>query len=242
MKSEAHGRSDRSGGHFGTRVCGVSVANPIARRTAGSQVEPLCRLLPGFWEKLLIAPQKLFWGKDKACFHFCPGPNCCGFELLGSKEERRGVDKCESTTPTLWEPCERCRLSCGFTSLSDSLRSLKVSHMEKKLGVLSVQRTDTLKFRSAHAAFCARAICGLLILWMGQKSVSVTGLQNLHIVSWCNILSKPRQTLCAWSESAVRRSLLKSAILIRLGCDSPSHELIFFGGCVSVWHAAHVAL
>lgn len=138
MRRTAYGRSYRNGGQFGTRVCGVSVANPIALRIAGSKVEPLCRLLPGFWERLLTAPQKIFWDKDKTCFHFCPGPNCCALEVLRCSGEGRGVDisVCQPHQAFL-EPCERCLFSCcGFTPLSDSLRCLKISHMgKKKLGV-----------------------------------------------------------------------------------------------------------
>lgn len=42
---------------------------------------------------------------------------------------------------------------------------------KKSWGLLSVQNIDRLKLRNAHAAFCARATRGLLILWMEQKSL-----------------------------------------------------------------------
>lgn len=46
---------------------------------------------------------------------------------------------------------------------------------------------------------------GLLILWLGQKSLSITGLHRLCTTFWCVVCSKPFQTICAWSESAGRR-------------------------------------
>lgn len=70
--------------------------------------------------------------------------------------------------------------------------------------------------------------------WDKNHSFSINALQKLCIVSWCSILSKPLQTLCAWSESAVMRSQLKTAILNAALWFTVTWANLFSGVCISV--------
>lgn len=74
---------------LGQGCVGVPVANSIALRIAGSQAEPLCRLL-GFWERLLTAPQNYFGIRKKCAFIFAQDQTAVLLKYWGVQEKEEG--------------------------------------------------------------------------------------------------------------------------------------------------------
>lgn len=106
---------------------------------------------------------------------------------------------------------------------------------------LQVESTDVLEFQSAFAELYARRFFGYWSFrWDKNHFFSITGLQKLHIILWRSVLSKTLPTQCLkWVCSRKPAEGSQGWMLV---CDSLSHELICFQGCVSVWNVAHVAL
>lgn len=170
------------------------VADPISLKIAGSQVEPLCRLLPSSWEGLLIAPQELSGDEDKACFYFCPCPKCCDFEVLGCNGEEKGEVSVSQPQLLYGSPVKGTFLSWSHWDVYRSLTR------KKKVG-----RCFHIEIQTFSFWILCQGAGGLLILRLGQKSLSITGWHKLCIMFWRILLSEPFQTLCARSESAARR-------------------------------------
>lgn len=101
-------------------VC-CPVADPISLRIAGSQVRPLCRLLPSSWEGLLTAPQELLGDEDKACFYFCPCPKSCDFEVLVCNGEEKGEINVSQPQLPSGSPVKGAFLSCTHWDVYRSL-------------------------------------------------------------------------------------------------------------------------
>lgn len=124
------------------------VSDPISLRIAGSQTEPLCKLLPSSWEGLLTAPQELYGDEDKA-FISAPAPKAVILKYGGVMEKKKGR--------SVWVNHSYFMGALGKRPFSLGLieMSIDLSHGKRKLGGVSI-----LKFRSSPFEFCVRVQVG----------------------------------------------------------------------------------
>lgn len=207
------------------------VADPISLKIAGSQVEPLCRLLPSSWEGLLIAPQELSGDEDKACFYFCPCPKCCDFEVLGCNGEEKGEVSVSQPQLLYGSPVKGTFLSWIHWDVYRSLTRKK-----KSWEVFPYWNSDVLLLNSVSGCrWVTDPLAGTKIPlhhWLTQ---------TVHHVLTHHPQQTFSNTLCPkWVCSKEERSRREPHWV--LDCDSLSHEPVWFWGCVSQGHAACVGL
>lgn len=192
-------------------------------------------------QTFLAGPWKLLWLRDKACLQFWLGPSYCPFEVLGWKGKGWEVS---NSVRQLYLPYRNpVKCACLFDVVLSLFwinwyvqRSVtgRRRRKNKKEGVLSTELTDVLEFKLFVPCSVLEGIWGYWSFrWKKNHFFSMTGLQKLHPISWCSILNKTFQTLCAWSEPAERRQLKAERLNVGLWFTVTWADL-FSGVCESV--------
>lgn len=207
-------------------------ADPISLRIAGTQIQPLCRILPSSWVGLSTASQELFGDEENPCFYFCPCPKSCDFQVLGCNGEEKGETSVSEPQLLSGSPVKGTFLSWTHW---DVCRSLS---WKKKVG--RCFHTEIQKVLLLNSVSGCRWVTDPLAGTKIPLHHCLT--QTVHHV----LMHDPQQTfpstLClVWTcrkEGRGRRQPHWG-----LDCDSLSHEPVWFWGLsVTVTHCSRSSI